>query len=43
MSTTDSEFSGRTVAIVGGSNGVGPAVVRAFLERDVPEDDPELE
>ena len=33
MSTTDSEFSGRTVAIVGGSNGVGPAVVRAFLER----------
>jgi NAD(P)-dependent dehydrogenase (short-subunit alcohol dehydrogenase family) len=30
--TSSSEFSGRAVAIVGGSVGVGPAVVQAFLD-----------
>lgn len=29
--TTNSEFSGRSVAVVGGSQNVGPAVVQAFL------------
>jgi 3-oxoacyl-[acyl-carrier protein] reductase len=31
--SNDSEFSGKAVAVVGGSEGVGPAVVRAFLAR----------
>lgn len=31
--SSESEFTGRAVAIVGGSEGVGPAVVRAFLAR----------
>ena len=29
----ESEFKGRAVAIVGGADGVGPAIVRAFLAR----------
>jgi 3-oxoacyl-[acyl-carrier protein] reductase len=33
VSESNSEFSGRAVAIVGGSTGVGPAVVQAFLAR----------
>lgn len=33
MAETSAEFAGRAVAIVGGSIGVGPAVVAAFLER----------
>ena len=31
--TGNSEFEGRAVAIIGGGDGVGPAIVRAFLAR----------